>query len=69
MTYQNLKAQLEQIDFKFEKFGWEVHEYQRPVNVDGIYYCHNYPTGVMGKPISGDNVARALLLKIKYLLL
>jgi hypothetical protein len=52
-------------DFKFEKFGWEVHEYQRPVNVDGIYYCHNYPTGVMGKPISGDNVARALLLKNK----
>ena len=52
-------------DFKFEKFGWEVYEYQKPVNVDGVYYCHNYPTGVMGKPISGDNVARSLLLKNK----
>lgn len=52
-------------DFKFEKFGWEVHPYQKPVNVDGVYYCHNYPTGVMGKPISGDNVARSLLLKNK----
>ena len=50
-------------DFKFESFGWEVYPYQEPVVVDGVYYCHNYPTGVMGKPISGDNVARSLLLK------
>jgi len=52
-------------DFKFESFGWEVYPYQEPVVVDGVYYCHNYPTGVMGKPISGDNVARSLLLKNK----
>ena len=33
--------------------------------IDGVHYCHNYPTGIMGKPISGDNVARSLLLKNK----
>ena len=33
--------------------------------IDGVHYCHNYPTGIMGKPISGDNIARSLLLKNK----
>ena len=33
-------------DFQFKKYGWEVHEYQIPVVVDGVYYCHNFPTGV-----------------------
>ena len=30
-------------DFKFESFGWEVYEYQKPVVVDGVYsvsYTH-----------------------------
>ena len=52
-------------DFEFEKYGWEVYPYQEPVVVDGVHYCHNFPNGVMGKPISGDNIARALLLKNK----
>jgi len=52
-------------DLKFKEFGWEVIAYQEPVAIDGIHYCHNYPTGIMGKPISGDNIARSLLLKNK----
>ena len=52
-------------DLKFKEFGWEVIAYQEPVAIDGVHYCHNYPTGIMGKPISGDNVARSLLLKNK----
>jgi predicted MPP superfamily phosphohydrolase len=52
-------------DLKFKEFGWEVVAYQEPVAIDGIHYCHNYPTGIMGKPISGDNIARSLLLKNK----
>ena len=52
-------------DLKFKEFGWEVIAYQEPVAIDGVHYCHNYPTGIMGKPISGDNIARALLLKNK----
>ena len=52
-------------DLKFKEFGWEVIAYQEPIAIDGVHYCHNYPTGIMGKPISGDNVARSLLLKNK----
>jgi len=52
-------------DLKFKEFGWEVVAYQEPLAIDGIHYCHNYPTGIMGKPISGDNIARSLLLKNK----
>ena len=52
-------------DLKFKEFGWEVIAYQEPMAIDGIHYCHNYPTGIMGKPISGDNIARSLLLKNK----
>ena len=52
-------------DLKFKEFGWEVIAYQEPVAIDGVHYCHNYPTGIMGKPISGDSIARSLLLKNK----
>jgi hypothetical protein len=52
-------------DLNFKEYGWEVIPYQEPIAINGVHYCHNYPTGIMGKPISGDNVARALLLKNK----
>jgi len=52
-------------DLKFKEVGWEIIAYQEPMAIDGIHYCHNYPTGIMGKPISGDNIARSLLLKNK----
>jgi predicted MPP superfamily phosphohydrolase len=52
-------------DLNFKEYGWEVIPYQKPLAIDGVHYCHNYPTGVMGKPVSGDNIARSLLLKNK----
>ena len=50
-------------DIPFEEYGWEVHEYERIIEIDGILYCHNIASGVMGKPISGDYVASNLLKK------
>lgn len=29
---------------------WEVHPFLKPVFIDGIAYCHYFPTGVMGRP-------------------
>ena len=29
---------------------WEVHDFLRPVFIDGVAYCHYFPTGVMGRP-------------------
>ena len=50
-------------DLKYSDYGWEVHDYQVPVIVAGIAFCHNFPTGVSGNPVSGENIARALLSK------
>ena len=50
-------------DIDFEIYGWDYYEYQEPVEVDGILYCQNIASGVMGKPISGDFVASNLLKK------
>jgi hypothetical protein len=29
---------------------WEVHDFLVPVFVDGVAYCHYFPTGVLGRP-------------------
>ncbi len=29
---------------------WEVHQFLKPVFIDGIAYSHYFPTGVMGRP-------------------
>lgn len=29
---------------------WEVHDYLEPVFIDGVAYCHYFPTGVLGRP-------------------
>lgn len=30
--------------------NWEVYDFLKPVFIDGVSYCHFYPTGVMGRP-------------------
>lgn len=30
--------------------GWEVHPFLEPVEIDGVFYCHYFPTGVLGRP-------------------
>ena len=30
---------------------WEVHPFLKPVFIDGIAYCHYFPSGPMGRPI------------------
>ena len=53
---------LSNLDFK--KYGWETVPYTIPVEVDGIHYCHNFPSGVRGEAISGLNIAQSLLSKM-----
>lgn len=42
-------------DLKYQEFGWEVHDFLRPVVIDGVAYCHYYPSGVYGRPITTAN--------------
>lgn len=51
-------------DLQYEKFGWEVHKYGIPVIIGGVAFCHNFVSGVMGRPIGGEHTAHSLLVKM-----
>lgn len=40
---------------------WEVHDFLQPVFIDGVAYCHYFPTGVMGRPATS---ASAMVTKL-----
>jgi Calcineurin-like phosphoesterase len=40
---------------------WEVHDFLVPVFIDGVAYCHYFPTGVLGRPAA---TATALVSKM-----
>jgi len=52
-------------DLKFKEFGWQEVPYKTNKVVNGIYYAHHLPSGVMGTAISGENMARSILNKHK----
>lgn len=47
-------------DLEFASYGWECHDFLKPVIVDGVAYCHYFTSGIMGRPIT---TASALLTK------
>jgi hypothetical protein len=36
--------------------NWEVHEFLRPLFINGVGFCHYWPVGVMGRPASSATV-------------
>jgi len=47
-------------DLKYDTYGWEVYPFLKPVEIEGIVFCHYMVSGVMGRPVTS---ARALLSK------
>ena len=47
----------------YDTYNWCYVPYREPIVIDGIAYCHHFPTGVSGEPISGEYLARSLLMK------
>jgi hypothetical protein len=47
-----LQKKMDETDLGFEDYGWEVHDFLRVVEIDGIEYCHYFTSGVMGRPVS-----------------
>jgi hypothetical protein len=45
-------------DMAIGDYGWKVHDFLKPVTIDGVTYCHYFTSGVMGRPVSS---AAALL--------
>jgi hypothetical protein len=50
-------------DIDFERRGWEVHRFLKPVKIDGVIYCHYLTSQNTARAIGGVNAARSLLLK------
>ena len=47
-------------DLEYEKWGWNVYKFLKPVIIDGIVYNHYFPSGQMGRPCTS---ARSILNK------
>lgn len=41
---------------EYEKFGWIVHDFLKPVEIDGVSYCHYYVNPMTGRPYSGQSM-------------
>ena len=37
-------------DLGYEKAGWQVVPYLKPIAINGVHYSHFFPSGVMGRP-------------------
>lgn len=48
-------------DFKLAEYGWEVYPFLEPAIIEGIAFSHYFITGIMGRPISGENPATSML--------
>lgn len=61
--HPELDGTLTNKDFGFEEYGWEVIDFLKPIEVDGIFYSHYFVSGVKGESISGPNIATSILSK------
>lgn len=59
--YPILEGTISQDDLCLVEYGWRVHPFLQPVAIGGVAFCHYFPSGVMGRPISS---APALLRKL-----
>jgi len=63
-SHPELDGTLSIAQLGYEAHGWEYAPYAIPIEVDGVWYNHFFPSGIKGEAISGMNVAQALLAKI-----
>ncbi len=39
-------------DLKLKDYGWREHAFLQPISIGGVAFCHYFPSGVMGRPIT-----------------
>lgn len=59
--YPFLEGTIDKADLCLEEYGWRVHPFMQPIAIGGVAFCHYFPSGVMGKPITS---ASAILRKL-----
>ncbi len=50
-------------DLQYEEYGWEVIPFLDPYEYEGIVFKHYFTSGIMGRPIGGENHAASLVKK------
>lgn len=53
-------------DLKFREYGWEVYPFKEAVFIHGIAFSHYFTSGVAGRPISGENIAKTMCNKLHH---
>jgi hypothetical protein len=43
-------------DLGIKEYGWTVHDFLKPVKIDGVEYCHYFTSGTMGRAVSSAAV-------------
>jgi hypothetical protein len=43
-------------DLDVTQYGFEDHEFLKPVEIDGVLYCHYFTSGAMGRPAASAAV-------------
>lgn len=51
-------------DLRYEDYGWKVHKFKDMVDIYGIWTTHHYTSGLMDRPIGGENIGNSILKKI-----
>ena len=60
-----LEGTLSVSNLQYQKYGWQQVPYKKGKSISGIYYTHHLASGITGRPISGENIARTILTKHK----
>lgn len=50
-------------DLQYKEYGWEVIPFKRTIAIEETYFCHFFPSGVKGEPISGFNIGANIISK------
>lgn len=48
-------------DLQYERYGWKVYPFLQPITIAGVAFCHYFPSGIMGHPITS---AKSILTKL-----
>lgn len=59
--YPFLEGTIDKADLCLEEYGWRVHPFLQPISIGGVAFCHYFPSGKMGHPITS---AAALMNKL-----
>lgn len=50
-------------DLQSKDYGWEETPFLEPLFIEGITFQHYFTSGIMGRPIGGENHAKSLITK------